>query len=118
MSSDTPKATVGAGTGPRKWHIYNNAPSVEHSHHGEFKITAPRNTDIWRRTDEDDVFNAPFVYQMIGAWEFDKITVTVEASWKTQYDQGGLVLVFPSKVCNPPFLLSYSPSADHNYDEL
>ncbi|KAF7192346.1 hypothetical protein HII31_06378 [Pseudocercospora fuligena] len=64
---------------------------------GNFTITAPPKTDIWRRSNEDDVFNAPTIYQKLKASDFKSIKVTVFAPWKTQYDQGGLVLAFEPK---------------------
>lgn len=62
-----------------------------------FKITALPKTDIWRRGDDDDVFNAPMIYQTVKGSHFKKIEVTVFAPWRTKYDQGGLVINFPSK---------------------
>ncbi|CZT15991.1 uncharacterized protein RCC_01831 [Ramularia collo-cygni] len=59
-----------------------------------FTITAPPKTDIWRPADDDDVFNAPMIYQRIKASDFKKIEATMWAPWKTQYDQGGLVIAF------------------------
>ena len=61
-----------------------------------FTITAPPKTDIWRRSDTDDVFNAPTIFQLIPASSFKSISVTVYAPWHTQYDQGGLIIAFPS----------------------
>ncbi|KAI5360977.1 hypothetical protein Slin14017_G091520 [Septoria linicola] len=61
-----------------------------------FTITAPPKTDIWRRSESDDVFNAPTIYQSIPASQFKSISVTVYAPWHTQYDQGGLIVAFPS----------------------
>ena len=60
-----------------------------------FTITAHATTDIWRRSDTDDVFNAPMIYQSLPANTFKKLSATVFAPWKTQYDQGGLILAFP-----------------------
>jgi len=60
-----------------------------------FTITAKPKTDIWRRSEDDDVFNAPMIYQRMKASDFKKIEVTVWAPWQTQYDQGGLVIAFP-----------------------
>ncbi|KAK4619369.1 hypothetical protein CLAFUW4_11385 [Fulvia fulva] len=80
-----------------KWHTQNDAPTVKDPTADTFKITALPKTDIWRRTDDDDVFNAPMIYQKLKASDFKSISVTIFAPWKTQYDQGGLILAFPSE---------------------
>lgn len=67
-----------------------------------FAITAPPKTDIWRRSETDDVFNAPTVFQELPAAQFKSIAVTVYAPWHTQYDQGGLIIAFPSSATPSP----------------
>ncbi|CAK4031900.1 Hypothetical predicted protein [Lecanosticta acicola] len=81
---------------PPTWQSANGAsvpPKQQLSN--SFTITATPKTDIWRRADDDDVFNAPMIYQTIQASDFKKLSATVFAPWKTQYDQGGLILAFP-----------------------
>lgn len=79
-----------------EWQALHGA-SVPKDPTSSFSLTAPPNTDIWRRSDDDDVFNAPLIYQKLSASDFKSISVTVFAPWQTQYDQGGLLLAFPSK---------------------
>ncbi|GAB1730872.1 hypothetical protein NU195Hw_g1972t1 [Hortaea werneckii] len=62
-----------------------------------FSITTPPKTDIWRRSDSDDTFNAPYIYKSVPAKSFKSISTTVSGPWKTQFDQGGLILVLPNK---------------------
>lgn len=77
-----------------KWEVAHGAqpPSDESS----FTITAPPETDIWRRSDTDDIMNAPMIYKKLPSSTFKKFEITVFAPWQTQYDQGGLVIAFPS----------------------
>ncbi|PIA98392.1 hypotheticalsprotein [Cercospora beticola] len=82
---------------PSKWSAINGASQPKEDPTTEsFTITAPPKTDIWRRSDTDDVFNAPTLYQTLSAETFKSISVTVYAPWHMQYDQGGLILAFPS----------------------
>ncbi|KAF1826784.1 uncharacterized protein K489DRAFT_296110, partial [Dissoconium aciculare CBS 342.82] len=60
-----------------------------------FTITSPPKTDVWRPSADKDVFNAPWIYQTIPVSQFQRISVTVFGPWKTQYDQGGLLINFP-----------------------
>jgi hypothetical protein len=61
-----------------KWQAANGA-SLPKDMTESFTITAPPKTDIWRRADDDDVFNAPMVYQSMKASEFRKLELTVFA---------------------------------------
>lgn len=90
-----------------KWQAVNGASLPADSSFTDFAITAPPKTDIWRRSNQDDVFNAPIVYQKMKASEFKKIEVTVFAAWQTQYDQGGLIIAFPGET--PPSEESENP---------
>ncbi|KAI0483971.1 hypothetical protein GGR56DRAFT_611716 [Xylariaceae sp. FL0804] len=62
---------------------------------GQFSICAPPKTDIWRRSDTDDTFNAPYIYTSIAPASFKRMSVTLSGQWKTQFDQGGFVIAFP-----------------------
>jgi uncharacterized protein len=64
---------------------------------GSFKIHAPAPTDIWRKPPNLDVFNAPITYKSLPISSFKRARATVTGEWKTLYDQGGLVLVFPPR---------------------
>ncbi|KJX97694.1 hypothetical protein TI39_contig470g00006 [Zymoseptoria brevis] len=79
-----------------KWQSLHGASVPKNIEKDSFTITAPPHTDIWRRGDDDDVFNAPVVFQSMRASEFKKVEVTVFAPWKTQYDQGGIFIAFPN----------------------
>lgn len=39
---------------------------------------------------------APMIYKTLPSSIFKSLTITIFAPWKTQYDQGGLILAFPS----------------------
>ena len=60
-----------------------------------FIITAPPNTDIWRKPPNLDVFTAPILYRTLPLAKFGRVRVTVSAGWKTLYDQGGLFFARP-----------------------
>src|ERR1700755_392066 len=61
-----------------------------------FKIFTPPKTDIWRPSPSQDDFNAPFIYTSIKSSSFKQVSVTVSADWKTQFDQGGLLITWPT----------------------
>ncbi|KAK0938550.1 hypothetical protein LTR29_009864 [Friedmanniomyces endolithicus] len=79
------------------WHAANGA-TLPHSTSDSFTITAHPITDIWRRdaTPEGDVFNAPYIYTTLTPTTFSRLAVKVTVPWKTQFDQGGLLIAFPS----------------------
>jgi len=83
------------------WQSHNSAPIPEDPSFTSVSLVAPPGTDIWRRSDQDDVFNAPILYRSLPASQFKSITVTVFAPWRTQYDQGGLVISFPTAPNQP-----------------
>ncbi|CAG8974212.1 hypothetical protein HYALB_00007375 [Hymenoscyphus albidus] len=71
---------------------------------GAFTITASVPTDIWRRPTQEgilDSFNAPIVYKSIPISQFQSARVTITGKWTTLYDQGGLIVVFPSTKSRP-----------------
>lgn len=69
--------------------INGNLPS-------EFSITAPPSTDIWAKPPSTFRFNAPILYQSIHPASFKRAQVSLNANWKDQYNQGGLILVLNS----------------------
>ncbi len=81
------------------WHAANGA-TLPHSTSDSFTITAHPITDIWRRdaTPEGDVFNAPYIYTTLTPTTFSRLAVTVTVPWRTQFDQGGLLIAFPSSI--------------------
>lgn len=60
-----------------------------------FKVFTPPKTDIWRPSPTQDDFNAPFIYTSIESSSFKQVSVTLSADWKTQFDQGGLLITWP-----------------------
>lgn len=81
----------------RTWKILNgSANDIPSNPEQNFTLTIPPGTDIWRPNPTTDVFTAPLLYQVLPIKSFERIQVTVSAGWQTQFDQGGLVVVFPS----------------------
>jgi regulation of enolase protein 1 (concanavalin A-like superfamily) len=61
-----------------------------------FTIPTPPKTDIWRRTTRGDMeFNAPGIGARIPVSTFKSLSATVSGPWKTQFDQGGILIAFP-----------------------
>ncbi|KAK4618216.1 hypothetical protein CLAFUW4_12297 [Fulvia fulva] len=77
------------------WKTLNN-PVVHDVNSTTFTITTPPATDIWRPNVTADSFTAPYVYKVCKTADFQRISVTIDAYWKTQYDQGGIAVVLPS----------------------
>ena len=69
------------------------SPTVD----GKYTIHATAPTDIWRKPPNLDVLDAPIIYSPMPVSRFEKARVTASGDWKTLYDQGGLVLILPSK---------------------
>ncbi|KAF2863914.1 hypothetical protein K470DRAFT_210107 [Piedraia hortae CBS 480.64] len=72
-------------------HAANGATSPSED---PFTLTAYPKTDVWRPSDDSDVFNAPYVFAKLDPNKFTNMSVTVSADWKTLYDQGGLILAY------------------------
>lgn len=83
-----------------RWLKLNN-PIVEESGEDTFTITTPPDTDIWRPSITADNFTAPYLYLACKTAQFQRVAVTVNAQWKTLYDQGGIAIVFPSRDGSP-----------------
>ncbi|KAK3055174.1 hypothetical protein LTR09_003727 [Extremus antarcticus] len=81
----------------REWHLVDTkgqrSPASISSY---FKIFTPSNTDIWRPSAEEDRFNAPYIYTSLKSSEFKSVSATISADWKTLYDQGGLIILWPA----------------------
>jgi regulation of enolase protein 1 (concanavalin A-like superfamily) len=81
------------------FHYLNFPPNAPHpvpDANGTFTLHAPAPTDIWRKPPSHDVLNAPIIYKSLPISKFKRARITAIGEWKTLYDQGGLVLVFPS----------------------
>lgn len=63
------------------------------------KINAAAKTDLWRKPPHTDVDNAPTILLStpIDLHKFHTAKVTVNGTWGSQYDQGGLVLFIPDE---------------------
>ncbi|KAK3679215.1 hypothetical protein LTR78_000776 [Recurvomyces mirabilis] len=86
-----------------KWHAANGATAPS-SPSANMEITAYPTTDIWRRdaTPAGDVFNAPYIYITTTSKNFKRLATTVTVPWKTQFDQGGLLISFPNTASSEP----------------
>ncbi|KXS93499.1 hypothetical protein AC579_3908 [Pseudocercospora musae] len=78
------------------WKRLNN-PIIKHTGEKSFTLTAPPATDIWRPNVTANNFTAPYVYRVCKTSDFHRISVTINANWKTRYDQGGIAIVWPGK---------------------
>lgn len=89
-------ATIGSNTSSSAWKTLNH-PEIHVKDHKSFSITTPPATDLWRPNAEpkSDNFTVPYVYREIKANKFTSVAVTVNADWKTRYDQGGIAIIFP-----------------------
>ena len=56
-----------------------------------FTLTAPPNTDLWRKPPSGDISTAPILYTALRN-PFIVAEVTVSADWELEWDQGGLVI--------------------------
>ncbi|KIW55069.1 hypothetical protein PV05_07381 [Exophiala xenobiotica] len=76
----------------REIHLKHAIPDLS----GAFDITCPPGTDLWDKPPWTHSKNAPIIYRSITKDAFKSAKVTVRASWKDLYDQGGLCLVIRS----------------------
>lgn len=83
-----------------RWRNYGSAKPVSPVHR-DVTIEVPPDTDIWRPTKAKDNFTAPFLYTTVPTNKFRSVQVTVTGPWKTLYDQGGLVIAYPSRHGKP-----------------
>lgn len=58
---------------------------------GSFSLSAPPNSDLWRKTPAQDICTTPILYKRL-QHSFVSAEVTVCADWKLQWDQAGLVI--------------------------
>lgn len=87
----------------RTWqHLSSTGETTPTTITPHFTLTAPPKTDVWRPSPSEDHFNAPFTYTVLPTQTFHSLAVTVSANWKTLYDQGGLLLLFPSSSPSQP----------------
>ncbi|KAH0543178.1 hypothetical protein GP486_008591, partial [Trichoglossum hirsutum] len=68
-----------------------NHPQPVPSWMGSFTLSAPPNTDLWRKPPSRDTSTAPILYTALRS-PFIAAEVTVSADWELEWDQGGLVI--------------------------
>lgn len=56
-----------------------------------FALSAPPNTDLWRKPPTRDTSTAPIIYTSL-RYPFVSAEVTVSADWQLEWDQAGLVI--------------------------
>lgn len=79
-----------------KWEALNTpTSSIPSDTTKPFTLSTPPKVDIWRRLSSND-FNAPAIGTRIPLSTFHSLSATVFGPWKTKFDQGGLLLAFPS----------------------
>jgi regulation of enolase protein 1 (concanavalin A-like superfamily) len=78
-----------------------NTPLPDPTSSGSVTITTPSGTDIWRKPPSLNSFSAPIIYRSLAISAFKSARVTLTTSLKTLYDQGGLLLLFPSTSSSP-----------------
>jgi regulation of enolase protein 1 (concanavalin A-like superfamily) len=62
----------------------------------QFTLSAPQKTDVYAAPAHGYVWTAPIVYHALKASSFKRAALSVTLNWTTTYDQGGLILVFPT----------------------
>ncbi|KAF2400975.1 hypothetical protein EJ06DRAFT_415447 [Trichodelitschia bisporula] len=71
---------------------------------GSFILSAPPNTDLWRKPPAADTSTAPILYTALRN-PFVSAEVTVSADWRLEWDQAGLVIFAgnpPGRTPSPP----------------
>jgi regulation of enolase protein 1 (concanavalin A-like superfamily) len=61
-----------------------------------FTLSSPPKTDIYAAPAHGYVWSAPIIHHTLPASKFKRARVTITLNWTTTYDQGGLILAFPS----------------------
>ena len=65
-----------------------------------FTLRTAAVTDLWRKPQGVEVYNAPSLVKTVRIEEFKSARVTIGAGWVRLYDQGGLVLYFHDSKLN------------------
>ncbi|KAJ5975587.1 hypothetical protein N7481_009294 [Penicillium waksmanii] len=76
-----------------RWMNYDSAATTPVGQ--DVAIYSPPDTDIWRPSMDKNNFTAPYLYTQMKSSEFQSVSVTVQADWKTLFDQGGIAITFP-----------------------
>ena len=85
-----------------KFNLINGYPGdiIPVSLKDPFTLRTAAVTDLWRKPQGVDVYNAPSLVKTIRIEEFKSARVTIAAGWVRLYDQGGLVLYFHDSKLN------------------
>ena len=75
----------------------NTETKVSYPPPKSFKLATPPGTDIYAAPAHGYVWTSPYLCTKIQTLKFKKARVTVSFNYATIYDQGGLILVFPTK---------------------
>ncbi|KAI9889547.1 MAG: hypothetical protein M1814_005241 [Vezdaea aestivalis] len=75
-----------------------------------FSLTAPPNTDLWRKPPSRDTSTAPILYTSL-RHPFIAAEVTVSADWELEWDQAGIVIFAGAPPGRVPPLPAESPPA-------
>jgi regulation of enolase protein 1 (concanavalin A-like superfamily) len=82
---------------------------------GQFSLSAPPNSDLWRKTPARDTYTAPMLYKRL-RHPFVSAEVTVCADWRLEWDQAGLVIFAGAPPCQqqrpPPNTTTTSATTD------
>ncbi|KAL8922313.1 MAG: hypothetical protein Q9208_005283 [Pyrenodesmia sp. 3 TL-2023] len=62
-----------------------------------FSLYTPPKVDIWRKPPSTNDFEGPCLLRSLPLSALRSARVTVSASWRTKFDQGGLLLVLPGE---------------------
>lgn len=79
----------------------------------QFSLTAAPKTDIYAAPSHGYVFSAPILYRKIRSSSFHRVRLTINLQWTLQYDQGGLILIFPSLPAHVPDSKNASTKETH-----
>lgn len=79
----------------------------------KFSLSASPKTDIYAAPNHGYVFTAPIAYRKIRTSSFHRARINITLKWKLQYDQGGLILAFPSSPDQIPDAKNASTKETH-----
>jgi regulation of enolase protein 1 (concanavalin A-like superfamily) len=78
-----------------------------------FKLATPPKTDVYAAPAHGYVWTAPILHRKINTASFKKARVTVSFNYSAIYDQGGLILVFPTRSNPNPDSSNASDKSNH-----
>lgn len=84
---------------------------------GSFALSAPPNSDLWRKPPSRDTSTAPILYTALRN-PFIAAEVTVSADWELEWDQGGLVIFAGAPPSSAPTATGNSASTNPSNPSL